>query len=565
MENTNFKLNDISLQFDNIVVSVKEILSNDEKLIEHKHNIEQELDRFKEQKLIKVAFVGQYSAGKSTIISALTNNKSIKIDADIATDETTSYKWNNILLTDTPGLYTDRPEHDKITLKEIKHSDLLVFVITSDLFDDITIRNFIDLAYTKGYKNKMLFVINKMLMEDGEYDTLKKNYTETLTKTLKPHNFNNFKSSFIDAYLYTTGVDKNMSDLIELSHFDNFINNLNNFVAEKGILAKFETPFIFVKSEIENAIIQIDSSLKEDISFKILERIEKRIIRNMRLSLADTERHINNLRMKILEKGRHFSSLVGQKEEIFNEEQEKIEGFLSEQSDIVSVEIENSLKDRQDELKDDIQEIFDGNLGEYYFEKIKTKMSIDGADLKDNSKAFENFNTINNITSKISGQIIDLTGAKGIGFSAAKQVAGSEGHKIVYNVGKFFGAKFKPYGAVNIAKYIGNFAKVLGPVLGVISVFLEGKEMYDKAENERKIASCKEQIFIEFTSIADDIEKQIIQQYNKYKETAFTSLLNEIANHRENAINNSDKLTTEQKELKRQSEKLERLQNEIHE
>src|SRR5659263_360122 len=59
--------------------------------------------------LLKVVFVGQYSAGKSTIISALTGNRNIKIDADIATDKTTDYPWNGILLTDTPGLWTERP------------------------------------------------------------------------------------------------------------------------------------------------------------------------------------------------------------------------------------------------------------------------------------------------------------------------------------------------------------------------------------------------------------------------------------------------------------------------
>ena len=41
---------------------------------------------------ISLAFIGQYSAGKSTIIKALTGEENIKIDSDIATSEVTNYK-----------------------------------------------------------------------------------------------------------------------------------------------------------------------------------------------------------------------------------------------------------------------------------------------------------------------------------------------------------------------------------------------------------------------------------------------------------------------------------------
>ena len=46
-----------------------------------------------DRKQLKIAFVGQYSAGKSTIISALTGCKDIKIDANVATDKVSEYHW----------------------------------------------------------------------------------------------------------------------------------------------------------------------------------------------------------------------------------------------------------------------------------------------------------------------------------------------------------------------------------------------------------------------------------------------------------------------------------------
>ena len=120
---------------------------------------------------ISLAFIGQYSAGKSTIIKALTGEENIKIDSDIATSEVTDYKWGNFILTDTPGLNTnENKEHDELTRNAIKSADLLIYCITSDLFREVTKNDFKDLA--KYYKNKMFLVINKMSKETGEYLSL---------------------------------------------------------------------------------------------------------------------------------------------------------------------------------------------------------------------------------------------------------------------------------------------------------------------------------------------------------------------------------------------------------
>ncbi|MBQ9630168.1 MAG: 50S ribosome-binding GTPase [Treponema sp.] len=80
-----------------------------------------------EEKL-KIAFVGQHNAGKSTIISALTGNRQIKISNNVETDAPADYAWEGVLLIDTPGLYAGKKEeHDALSLQKIKESDLLVF------------------------------------------------------------------------------------------------------------------------------------------------------------------------------------------------------------------------------------------------------------------------------------------------------------------------------------------------------------------------------------------------------------------------------------------------------
>ena len=66
--------------------------------------LDAELSSESDRKKLKIAFVGQYNAGKSTIISALTGNKHIKIHTNIATDEVAEDKWHDIILMDTPGI-----------------------------------------------------------------------------------------------------------------------------------------------------------------------------------------------------------------------------------------------------------------------------------------------------------------------------------------------------------------------------------------------------------------------------------------------------------------------------
>ena len=70
--------------------------------------LQQQRHGHRDRPLLSLAFSGQFSAGKSTIISALTGETDIRISADVATDEVKAYRWRNIELWDSPGLYADR-------------------------------------------------------------------------------------------------------------------------------------------------------------------------------------------------------------------------------------------------------------------------------------------------------------------------------------------------------------------------------------------------------------------------------------------------------------------------
>ena len=231
--NQNFQAAAVGAKFKNTCVKFDNLLAqgNNEELTAIRKKLREELKAHKEQGILTVAFVGQYSAGKSTIISALTGRRDIHIDADIATDKTASYDWNGIKLIDTPGLFTDRKDHDEITYEAIAKADLLIFCLTYMLFDAVTVENFKKLAYNEGYRWKMMLVVNKMSDEAGEEEQKIANYRKSLADALHPYNLDEFPLCFIDAKDYCDGVDEEEDFLLEVSRFQTFIDSLNNFTS----------------------------------------------------------------------------------------------------------------------------------------------------------------------------------------------------------------------------------------------------------------------------------------------------------------------------------------------
>ena len=110
-----------------------------------------------------MAFAGEYSSGKSTIIKALTGDLGIETGEAITTSESTDYDWNGVLVTDTPGIYTGiRPEHDRRAKAAILESDLLAYVVTNELFNDEIGRNYRDLTVRMNKGHETVLIVNKM-------------------------------------------------------------------------------------------------------------------------------------------------------------------------------------------------------------------------------------------------------------------------------------------------------------------------------------------------------------------------------------------------------------------
>ena len=558
----NFEFGKISEEFSNILEDSKKIVANYNNEIVK--SLIKDIEEIKNQKLLTIAFIGQYSSGKSTIISALTGNKSIKIDADIATDKTTDYAWNNVLLTDTPGLFTDRKDHDDITYKKIKESDLLIYCLTSDLFDDIILENFKKIAFEEKQNNKMMVVVNKMSMESGEYSDLVKNYKKSLNDSLEPHKIDEFPLCFIDAADYIEGFDENEEELKELSHFNDFVKLINSFIKEKGIWAKFSTPIHRTISFIDNSILSISS--KDNKEFLILvNRIEKEVRFKKQLAYNRVSPLIMELSSTIISYSNDITSKIGVENIDFDIVQKEIDIKIKNDIEEIQGKIQEVLNEINEELNNTIKELFDSDLGKYVLDSIgSSKLNIKDAALIDFTEIMSQFSSISNVTGKVASSVKDFIGVKNASlFLKAKDLASSnQAVEIVKNIGHFFGGKFKPYGAINIVKNIGNVAKIFGHILSAFSTVLEFANFIAEEKNAKELSRAKQDCYNEFSKISKDIEKQFNNQLESYIKKVFDKkILERIKNLRANMIEKEKTSDTSILKLKEYKKQLEDMLN----
>ena len=555
--NQQFNAAAISQKFNNACSNFNNLLAQNpnKNIAQIRNQFNQDLSDYKKEGLISVAFIGQYSAGKSTIISALTDKRDIKIDADIATDRTTSYEWNDIKLIDTPGLFTDRLDHDAITYEAIDQADLLVFSLTYMLFDSITVENFKKLAYEKSYAWKIMLVVNKMSDEAGEETEKIVNYRHSLAKALKPYSLNDFPVCFIDAKDYCDGVDEDDSFLCEISRFETFIQELNHFVERRGSLAKLDTPIRIALSAINEAQADFTRNSGGDSTyFEILNQLSRKV-KNERSRVKIKIKSIAlKLSSAIAQEGVELANYVAKvKNEAEWEHKQKTTNLEVEKHyEKAGREIQAIFDTAITDIKQEVESVLEGNLAQAFIAYVEKSLdaSVDHIDDGINIDALKNqFSKLESIAKFAGANILKNTSrsflntASKTGFLRSIDVAGSGLHQAVLGVGKFVGFKFKPWQAVSMAKNIGNFAKCLGPILAVAAVGIDLLEVSQERKVEQEMADARRQITSQFKTLAKDLEHQVEIQFYDFDKQLYRKIEKQIAEARkqnEDAITSSN-------------------------
>jgi tRNA U34 5-carboxymethylaminomethyl modifying GTPase MnmE/TrmE len=541
------------------------LVSNTIKLLNETGNkqlvdeLQQDLQNTSERKELRLAFVGQYSSGKSTIISALTGNKDIVIDANVATDKVSEYKWNNISLMDTPGILAGKVErHDEATKEALNQCDLIFYVLTSQLFDDLLFNNFIDLAYEQHLADKIFIVVNKMNMESGNYDELVDNYLVSLNKIFQDRGYDlsQFPIAFIDANDFIEGIEDADDEFIQMSRFEQFIDKLNAFVSRKGVIKKqYDTPVRLLQSYVKDiAVSAVDTELAE-----FYRQFEAKITNAQNETKRDVENILYSFDGQTMNKVIALSQEIGDSElseQDWNIKQNKLNDNLTEEISNTSLAIEKVINENYVRLMDSIEEFGQKEALVQFQNRLDVRLKESGISFEERKNLERQMQVVDWLkkgANKVGEKIADLApgvGTNGLFSGGISAASGSQLHSIVKNVGHFFGKSFKPWEAVRWASNIAKVAKFGIPIITCgIDIWMQVRDV--KKENQR-MQQIKESKNMFITQYQTEINR-VKAEFERYLQNCMDNY-----NHKRNEIN------TSKNEIIRMSEQNEALTKRIH-
>ena len=406
---------------------------------------------------IKLVFIGQYSAGKSSIIKMLTG-EDVAIGAAITTQDSTPYEWNGLEIIDTPGIHTElRPDHDEITYEQINHAALLIFVITNEGFSQRMGDHFRTLAIDQKRAANMVLVVNKMDRTAlGNVPEQQKVIYEDLKKVTEPYDPKELYVSFVDTASYFKAMEetdeRRRKRRLERSGREIFIDNLNQFVEDKGVLQKINQPLNTIAAEIRNASGGSSDKEKADMAAYVdtVRHGKKILLDAKRECLEDINGIIANFKVDISRRGRDTADSLSFKED----ERKADERKLADAQERVKASAEECAQKISDRIKT-FAEQSDENLKTYessaYVQEVQT-------------------NVLNNLNAQGSSGFVQ-------GGAAVLGTGGAMAGALIAQQGAQFAAQFAQVAVTPLGNAVGNVvgtgvSLVLAEDAGLFSSFI---------------------------------------------------------------------------------------------
>lgn len=467
-----------------------------------------------DEKKLKIVFAGQYSAGKSTLIKALTGNNDIAVGAGITTQQSHYYDWNGIDICDTPGIHTSlRKDHDEITYKAISDASLVVFVVTNELFNADLAEHFRKLAIEHDKGREMMLVINKMSRHAmGNSEEAHKIISKDLEKVIAPLSTEQLYISFIDAKDY---VDAEIEDeefkeeLIEQSGFNDFVANLNRFVKEKNIVSSYTTS-LYKLQEVLGKVLDSDTSDDANVNMTI-NTLEQR-----RNALVEAENNIKDrcsfaIQTAFTEtnqKGLEIASLIGSASgETINKELEESSSKIDKIVEVTADKLQKIILGETSDLCVKLSDICKLEATKLLIKSLNNRFSGNSTNI--------NASSVGKATQELGNFIVNQCQGSGLG-SYLCQCSGSNMHNTVKAIGNLFGKKFWPWEAVKWTQKIasvGRFLSIAGPV---VAIAVETYNLYQESKNNDEMIEAKRAIRSGFNDAANNIEMHFNEQLNSY-------------------------------------------------
>ncbi len=517
---------------------------------------------YEEHQELRVVFAGQYSAGKSTLLRVLTGREDIPTGAGVTTTTVQELDWNGIKLLDTPGVHTDlHPDHDALTYEAISRADLLVFVITNELFDSYLGEHFQRLAVHRGKGPEMMLVVNKMQRSaTGNSWDAQNVITEDLRKVLDPYTPEQMRISFVDAESALESLSENESEIRDAlwyeSGFDGFVDQLNAFVRSEGLAFRFTTGLYTGEQVLQEALATIPSGDPDlDAAIELLTQKRQALVQGRAAINAAFNDRTNSTAVLIRAEGEKLAELVtgSAGPEHFKAAENTANDRVQKWCDDLDVALQEVIDECGQELDERFEAIQTSGLSVNLRERLEASVHHGSSDPMGWKAAA--------LVSEKLGQLLFSTARDGSaasrGLFSLRAASGSGAHSAVKTVGHFLRYKFSPWQAVKVARGIGavgTFLSIAGPLL---SSALEIKVEIDASQRERELQAARDEVRAHFEECAHQVELHFSHAKNDFLKGEFEELLSKVSS-------NLDELRGHSKRRDETSAAIERLISEMH-
>ena len=480
---------------------------------------------------VHVVFAGQYSAGKSTMLKALTGRQDIAVGADITTQKSHEYDWNGISVVDTPGVHTEvRPDHDGLTYRAISEADLLVFVVTNELFDAHIAKHFRKLAVERGKAHEMMLAVNKMRRcASGNTAAAQNVIREDLRKVLDPFTPEEMRTSFVDAEAVLEAQrepDGEIRRILERkSGFGSFVDALNEFVRDKGLIGRYTSALYTVEQVLQEAVASESTGDKDADAIEELLLQKRRALADTRVQLPrSVEGEVRRTSADIRQGGTDAGDLIHGDFDA-DEVNRKLEG-LQQQVDRRVRELESVVQQTVAQIMSDLnarlERVAGGELAKALLPRLEGRVDVEIPTANVASGSQGAAGAFYDVTRQL-GEFITKhslnpnAGAAGLGqLFKLKPYSGSGTHGLVKEVGHLFGKSFKPWEAVKWTRGIATAGRVLSVAGVVLSAVSQIAADQAAEERERELQKARTTVRTVFGDAANAVDMHFDKATDTY-------------------------------------------------
>lgn len=492
-----------------------ENISIDEKLIEKVNNG----ISLKENEKLKVALIGEFSGGKTSIAAAWTevyDKDKMKICQVEATNEITLYEAKDIYIVDTPGLFGSKENENKekyrdITKKYASEAHIVLYVMDphnpiKDSHKEVLQWLFNDLQLL----DRTIFVIGRFdeevdIEDEDEYNDRLKIKRENIISSLRDFdilsNGQEVDVIGVSSNPFEKGIDfclQNIDEYKKLSHIEvlqeTTANKIINLGKKDKLILSVQKSIIsdILKKELPKAT-ELMKGLKEEID-RLNEFSDERLVESQRTGkiIEESRRNLKDFVVDL------FTDLILQAK--------------ATSLDTIYEFFERNIGDEGIVLETKIQNEFEKHLDLALNSVVQFKNSYNSEILHFNNK----FNKQINQGMKIGGNFI-----KNAKINKEVILVGRDVLKLPI--------KFKPWGAVKLANGINKALPIIGILIEVgVDVLGAFDEHRQKKEFEKAIDTMVENFNKQRKELIDFLDDREML-YKTYFQS-YLDLNNEIEN-----------------------------------